>query len=133
MHPRTYGNFARLLGKYVRKEQAISLEEAIRKLSALPADNLGIDERRRLRSGHFAYVVVFAPAIVIGRATWTDPHRLATGVKHVFVNGEQVIEDGEHSGATPWRCIRGRVSPSAGVIHPALMAAGAAHTLKSMT
>ena len=88
IHPRTYGTFARLLGKYVREEQAISLEEAIRKLTALPADNLGIAERGRLRTGHFADIVVFDPATVTDHATWTDPHRLSTGVTHVFVNGE---------------------------------------------
>ena len=107
MHPRAYGNFARLLGKYVREERAISLEQAIRKLSALPADNLGIAERGRLRTGHFADVVIFDPATVIDHATWTDPHRLATGVRDVFVNGEQVIENGEHTGATPGRFIKG--------------------------
>ena len=107
IHPRTYGNFARLLGKYVREEQAISLEEAVRKLTSQPADNLGIAERGRLRTGHFADVVVFDPATVIDHATWTEPHQLATGVRHVFVNGEQVIEDGSHTGATPGRFIRG--------------------------
>ena len=107
IHPRTYGNFARLLGKYVREEQAISLEEAIRKLTALPAHNLGIAGRGRLRTGHFADVVVFDPATVTDHATFTDPHRLSTGVKHVFVNGQQVIENGEHTGATPGRFIRG--------------------------
>ncbi|MDE0368244.1 MAG: DUF885 family protein [Gammaproteobacteria bacterium] len=107
IHPRTYGTFARLLGKYVREEQAISLEEAIRKLTALPADNLGIAERGRLRTGHFADVVVFDPETVNDHATWTEPHQLSTGVRHVFVNGEQVIEDGRHTGATPGRFIRG--------------------------
>ena len=107
IHPRTYGTFARLLGKYVREEQAISLEEAIRKLTALPADNLGIAERGRLRTGHFADIVIFDPATVTDHATWTDPHRLSTGVWHVFVNGEQVVENGKHTGATPGRFIRG--------------------------
>ena len=107
VHPRTYGTFARLLGKYVREERVISLEEAVRKLSALPADNLGIAERGRLRTGHFADVVVFDPATVTDHATWTDPHRLSTGVKHVFVNGQQVIENGAHTGATPGRFIKG--------------------------
>ena len=107
IHPRTYGTFARLLGKYVREERAISLEEAIRKLSAQPADNLGIAERGRLRTGHFADIVVFDPAAVTDHATWTDPHRLSSGVKHVFVNGQQVIENGEHTGATPGRFIKG--------------------------
>ena len=106
-HPRAYGNFARLLGKYVREEKVISLAEAVRKLTALPADHLGIDERGRLRTGHHADIVVFDPDEITDHATWTDPHQLATGVSHVFVNGEQVIKDGEHTGATPGRFIRG--------------------------
>ncbi len=106
-HPRAYGNFARLLGKYVREEQIISLGEAVRKLTALPADHLGIAERGRLRTGHYADIVVFDPEEITDHATWTDPHQLATGVSHVFVNGEQVIKDGEHTGATPGRFIRG--------------------------
>ncbi len=106
-HPRAYGNFARLLGKYVRERQVISLQEAVRKLAALPADNLGIADRGRLLPGHYADVVVFDPAAIADHATYEDPHRYATGVVHVFVNGEQVLQDGEHTGATPGRFVRG--------------------------
>jgi len=106
-HPRAYGNFARLLGRYVREEQVIPLEEAIRKLTSLPARNLGIDRRGELRPGWYADVVVFDPATIIDHATFEDPHQYATGVRHVFVNGTQVLEDGEHTGALPGRVVRG--------------------------
>ncbi len=106
-HPRAYGSFARLLGRYVRDEQLISLEEAIRKLAALPAENLGIDRRGRLEQGFFADVVVFDPETIQDHATFVDPHQYATGMVHVLVNGEQVLKDGEHTGATPGRVVRG--------------------------
>ncbi len=106
-HPRAYGSFARLLGRYVRDEKLISLEEAIRKLAALPAENLGIDRRGRLEEGFFADVVVFDPETIQDHATFVDPHQYATGMVHVFVNGEQVLRDGEHTGATPGRVVRG--------------------------
>jgi N-acyl-D-amino-acid deacylase len=106
-HPRAYGSFARLLGKYVRDEQIIPLQEAIRRLAALPADTLKLDRRGRLRPGYFADVVVFDPATIQDHATFANPHQYATGVTHVFVNGEQVIEDGEHTRATPGRVVRG--------------------------
>ena len=106
-HPRAYGSFARVLGKYVREEQVISLEEAVRKLAALPADVLNIKRRGRLEVGHYADVVVFDPAAVQDHATFVNPHQYATGMVHVFVNGEQVLEDGEHTGATPGRVVRG--------------------------
>jgi len=106
-HPRAYGSFARLLGKYVRDEQLIPLEEAIRKLTALPANNLKIDRRGMLKEGYFADVVVFDPDTVQDHATFVEPHQYATGVAHVFVNGVQVIENGEHTGATPGRVVRG--------------------------
>src|SRR5690606_5993718 len=106
-HPRAYGNFARLLGKYVRDEQVIPLEEAIRKLTSLPADNLRIQRRGRLEPGYFADIVVFDPATIADRATFEEPHQLAVGMKHVFVNGEQVLRDGQHTGATPGRVVRG--------------------------
>ena len=106
-HPRAYGSFARVLGKYVRDEQVISLEDAVRKLAALPADVLNIKRRGRLEVGHYADVVVFDPAAVQDHATFVDPHQYATGMVHVFVNGEQVLEDGEHTGATPGRVVRG--------------------------
>jgi N-acyl-D-amino-acid deacylase len=106
-HPRAYGSFARLLGRYVREENLIPLEEAIRKLTALPADNLKIDRRGMLKEGYFADVVVFDPDTIQDHATFVEPHQYATGVMHVFVNGVQVIEDGEHTGATPGRVVRG--------------------------
>jgi N-acyl-D-amino-acid deacylase len=106
-HPRAYGNFARLLGKYVRDEGIIPLEEAIRKLTSLPASNLGIDDRGRLAPGYFADVVVFDPATIADNATFQKPHQLASGVLHVFINGEQVVKDGEHTGALPGRVVRG--------------------------
>jgi N-acyl-D-amino-acid deacylase len=106
-HPRAYGNFARLLGKYVREEGVISLEEAIRRLTSFPADNLKIKHRGRLAPGYFADVVVFDPETIQDHATFEDPHRYATGVIHVFVNGSQVLKDGEHTGAKPGRVVRG--------------------------
>jgi len=106
-HPRAYGNFARLLGRYVRDEGVIPLAEAIRRLTSLPADNLGITDRGKLEPGRFADVAVFDPAQIRDHATFDQPHRLATGMLHVFVNGEQVLRDGEHTGATPGRVVRG--------------------------
>lgn len=106
-HPRAYGNFARLLGKYVREEQVIPLEEAIRKLTTLPAGNLKLRRRGALRPGYFADVVVFDPAVIIDHATFEEPHQYATGMRHVYVNGQQVLRDGEHTGATPGRVVRG--------------------------
>ena len=106
-HPRAYGSFARVLGKYVREEQLIPLEEAIRKLAALPAENMKIDRRGRLKEGFYADVVVFDPNAIQDNATFIEPHQYATGMIHVFVNGEQVLKDGEHTGATPGRVVRG--------------------------
>jgi N-acyl-D-amino-acid deacylase len=106
-HPRAYGSFARLLGMFVRDEKILPLEEAIRKLTALPAHNLRIEDRGRLREGFFADVVVFDPAAIEDHATFAEPHQYATGVAHVFVNGVPVIENGEHTGATPGRFVRG--------------------------
>ena len=106
-HPRAYGNFARVLGKYVRDEKVIPLPEAIRRLSALPATNLGLDHRGMLKEGMFADVVVFDPATIADHATFEKPQQYATGVKHVFVNGVQVIKDGEHTGAKPGRALWG--------------------------
>jgi len=107
-HPRTYGNFARLLGKYVRDEKAIPLEEAIRKLAALPATNLGLTDRGMLKPNYFADVVVFDPKTIIDHATYEQPHQFATGMKHVLVNGTQVLKDGEHTGAKPGRAVWGK-------------------------
>jgi N-acyl-D-amino-acid deacylase len=106
-HPRAYGNFARLLGRYVRDEKLIPLQEAIRRLTSLPASNLKIEKRGWLKKGYFADVVIFDPAKVRDHATFEKPHQYSTGVVHVFVNGTQVLKDGEHTGATPGRVVRG--------------------------
>ena len=106
-HPRAYGNFARLLGKYVREEQATSLAEAIHRLTLMPATHLGLRRRGALRPGYFADIVIFDPARIIDRATFEAPHRYAEGVRHVFVNGVPVLRDGEHTGALPGRVVRG--------------------------
>jgi N-acyl-D-amino-acid deacylase len=106
-HPRAYGNFARLLGKYVREEKLISLEEAIRRLSHLPAANLGLDRRGQLQVGYFADVVVFDPKTIGDRATYEQPHRYSVGVQHVLVNGIPVLKNGEHTGAKPGRALWG--------------------------
>ena len=107
-HPRAYGTFARLLGKYVREERVITLQEAVRKLSALPASNLGLEGRGQLRTGYFADLAVFDAARIQDHATFERPHQYATGMVHVFVNGVQVLRDGEHTGAKPGRFVRGR-------------------------
>jgi len=106
-HPRAYGNFARLLGRYVREEKLISLEEAIRRLTTLPAHNLGLDRRGELKVGMFADVVAFDPLTIADRATFAEPHQYSVGMKHVLVNGRPVLVDGEHTGATPGRAIYG--------------------------
>jgi N-acyl-D-amino-acid deacylase len=106
-HPRFYGNFARLLGKYVREEKVITVSEAVRRLSGLPAANLGLDHRGFLKRGMFADVVVFDPATIGDRATFAEPHQFSIGVKHVFVNGTQVLKDGEHTGAKPGKALWG--------------------------
>lgn len=106
-HPRAYGNFARLLGKYVRDEKVITLEEAIRKLTSLPASNLKIKDRGSLQPGYFADVVVFDPTKIQDHATFEKPHQYSTGMLHVFVNGVQVLKDGEHTGARPGRAVWG--------------------------
>jgi N-acyl-D-amino-acid deacylase len=106
-HPRAYGSFARLLGKYVREERVIPLEAAVHRLSGLPAANLRLADRGRLKEGYFADVVIFDPATIADHATYAEPHQYATGVKHVFVNGRQVIRDGEHTGAKPGRAVWG--------------------------
>jgi N-acyl-D-amino-acid deacylase len=107
-HPRAYGSFARLLSKYVRDEHVVPLEEAVRRLSAFPAENLGLDRRGRLREGYYADVVIFDPNTIQDHATFDAPHQYATGVKHAFVNGVQVLNDGEHTDARPGRVVRGR-------------------------
>jgi N-acyl-D-amino-acid deacylase len=107
-HPRAYGNFARLLGKYVREEKVISLQEAVRRLTGLPAANLGLDHRGLIKQGYFADLVVFDPDTIADRSTYDNPHQYATGVKHALVNGVRVIENGEHTGAKPGRALWGR-------------------------
>lgn len=106
-HPRAYGTFARVLGKYCRDEKCLTLPEAVRRLSALPAKNLGLDHRGLLQEGMFADVVVFDPATISDHATFENPRQYATGMKHVFVNGQHVLRDGEHTGATPGRALWG--------------------------
>lgn len=106
-HPRAYGNFARLLGKYVRDEKLIPMEEAIRKLTSLPATNLGLNRRGLLKEGYFADVVVFDPATIADRATFDKPHQYSVGVKHVFVNGGHALRDGVPTGTKPGRALWG--------------------------
>lgn len=106
-HPRAYGNFARLLGKYVRDEKVISLEEAIRKLTSLPCDNLKIRKRGRLAVGNFADIVIFDPMKIQDKATFEKPHQLSEGMIHVFVNGTQVVKNGQHTNKKPGRFVKG--------------------------
>ena len=106
-HPRAYGTFARVLGKFARDDGVITLQEGIRKMTSLPAANIGIRERGSLTEGYYADVVVFDPATVRDHATFEEPLQYATGVEHVFVNGEQVLKDGEHTGSKPGRVVRG--------------------------
>jgi N-acyl-D-amino-acid deacylase len=107
-HPRAYGNFVRVLAKYVREEKVITLQEAIRKLSAFPAQNLSLKNRGMLRAGYFADVVVFDPSTVQDHATYENPHQLATGMDDVWVNGVQALRDGKATGAPSGRVVRGR-------------------------
>ncbi len=107
VHPRAYGTFARLLGKYVRDEQVIPLPEAIRRLTSLPAENLKLVDRGRLRKHYFADVVVLDPDQITDHATYAQPHQFSTGIRHVFVNGQQVLREGDHTGALPGRIIDG--------------------------
>lgn len=107
VHPRTYGNFARLLGKYVREDKALPLEQSIHGLTGLPASNLGLRGRGQLTPGYQADIVVFDPATITDHATYAQPHQYATGVRDVLVNGTQVIAAGEHTGAMPGRVVRG--------------------------
>lgn len=106
-HPRAYGTFARVLGKYSRDEGLVALTEAIRRMTSLPAYNIGIRDRGQLAEGYFADVVVFDPRKIADHATFAEPHQYATGVDHVFVNGEHVLKWGEHTGALPGRVVRG--------------------------
>lgn len=106
LHPRAYGSFVRLLGRYSRDEKLMPLEEAVRRMTSLPASNLKLKKRGSLAVGHFADVVVFDPLTVKDNATFEQPHQYATGVEHVFVNGLQVLKDGEHTGIMPGRVVK---------------------------
>jgi N-acyl-D-amino-acid deacylase len=106
-HPRAYGNFARVLGRFARDEKALTLQEAVRRLASLPAANLGLKDRGALKPGYYADLAVFDPAAIRDNATFASPQLYATGMRHVFVNGVQVLRDGEHTGATPGRFVRG--------------------------
>ena len=107
VHPRTYGNVARLLGKYVRDEEVIPMEEAIRRLSLLPAQTLGIRERGRLAPGYFADIAIFDPTTINDNARFDDSHQYASGMQYVFVNGVPVVSNGEHTNAKPGRAVHG--------------------------
>jgi N-acyl-D-aspartate/D-glutamate deacylase len=107
VHPRSYGTYPRVLGHYVRDEGVLPLEDAVRKMTAAVADRLGLRERGLLRAGCYADVVVFDPATIGDKATFAEPHQLATGVRDVWVNGARVLRDGAHTGATPGRVVRG--------------------------
>jgi N-acyl-D-amino-acid deacylase len=106
-HPRAYGSFVRVIGKYARDEAVISLEEAIRKLTSLPAENLKLTKRGKLQPGYFADIVIFDPENVNDLATFEKPHQYAEGVVHVWVNGQQVLQNGVHTGAMPGRFVKG--------------------------
>ena len=105
-HPRAYGNFARVYAKYVRDDKLLTVEDAVRKMTSLPAENLGVERRGRLKPGYFADVVVFDPNTIQDHATFEKPRQYATGVSGVWVNGVEVIRDGEHTGAKPGRVVR---------------------------
>ena len=107
VHPRSYGTFARVLGKYSRTDSLFTLEEAVRKMSGATAARLKLRDRGLLREGMYADIVVFDPATVIDKATFDKPHQLSVGIRQVFVNGVQVVADGRHTGATPGRVVRG--------------------------
>jgi dihydroorotase/N-acyl-D-amino-acid deacylase len=109
-HPRAYGSYPRILGRYVRELGTLPLEDAIRKMSSAVADRLGIRDRGLLRDGMKADVVVFDPVTVTDRATYSDPHQLSTGIQHVWVNGEQVLQNGQHTSATPGQRVNGPAS-----------------------
>ena len=106
-HPRSYGTYTRILGRYVRDEKVIPIEEAVRKSTSAVATRLSIPDRGVLREGFFADIAVFDPATIIDRSTFEQPHVLSEGVKFVFVNGTLVVRDGRHTGAKPGRVLRG--------------------------
>jgi N-acyl-D-aspartate/D-glutamate deacylase len=106
-HPRAYGTYPRVLRKYVREERLLTLEDAIRKMTSAVADRLRLRDRGQLRAGFYADVVIFDPDAITDKATFEDPHQLSVGVRHVWVNGQHVLKDGEHTGATPGRFVKG--------------------------
>ena len=106
-HPRAYGSFSRVLGKYARDEGVITLAEGVRRLTSFPADNLKLKNRGRLKGGYYADVGVFDPETIQDHATFREPNQYSTGVAHVFVNGDHVLKEGEHTGATPGRFLKG--------------------------
>jgi N-acyl-D-amino-acid deacylase len=106
-HPRAYGSFIRVLGKYSRDEKALPLQQAIYQLSKLPATNLKLQKRGELKVGNYADIVIFDPNTVKDNATFAKPHQYASGVVDVFVNGVQVLKDGEHTNAKPGRFVKG--------------------------
>jgi N-acyl-D-amino-acid deacylase len=113
-HPRAYGSFARLFAQYVRRDQALSVAEAVRKLTTLPTDTLSLPQRSRLKAGAYADVIVFDPATIEDHATFERPHQLATGVRDVFINGKAALRDGEPTGAATGRVVRGRAAKANG-------------------
>ncbi len=116
-HPRAYGNFARIFAKYVREDRILTVAEAVRRMTSLPADNLSLQDRGRLRKGGYADVVVFDPETIQDHATFKDSHQLSTGVSHVIVNGKMALQDGKATGAATGRVVRGRAwtgSPGGG-------------------
>ncbi len=106
-HPRPYGNFARFLGKYIRDDGLIPLAEGVRRMTGLPAQNLGLDRRGLLREGCFADIAVFDPSTIADRATFEDPHQYAVGVRDVLVNGKVTLRNGEFAGKFAGRAIYG--------------------------
>ncbi len=105
-HPRSYGAYPKILGKYAREEEVLTIEDAIRKMTSLPAQKLGLRDRGLIREGMWADVVVFNPKTVMDKATYEDPHRYPEGLKYVLVNGEIVVDNGEHTGALPGKVLR---------------------------
>ena len=105
---RAYGTFPRVLGKYVRDEGVLPIEDAVRKMSSAVADRLGLRDRGMLREGMYADVVIFDPATITDHATWERPHQLSTGVRDVWISGQRVLQDGEHTGAMPGRFVKGQ-------------------------
>jgi N-acyl-D-amino-acid deacylase len=106
-HPRAYGTYSRVLGKYVREEKVLTLEDAVRKMSSALCDRLGLRDRGQIRAGFYADVVIFDPETVGDRATFEDPHQLSVGVRDVWINGSRVLKDGEHTGAKPGKIVSG--------------------------